>query len=128
MKKITNEELLDETIEYYKTHPRAMNENGTCQYLTNEGNMCAIGRCLTKKGFQDVNIIDNKGYVVNGSLNLKTLRPLLKSKYKKITFWEDLQYLHDRDLLWSPNETGGNDLSSVGLGYVEQLKQIWQQL
>lgn len=51
MKK-TKMEILDETVKYYSTHPRAL-EGQMCIYLSDEGNKCAFGRCMTASALSE---------------------------------------------------------------------------
>ena len=43
----TKQQILKETLEYYHedTSRRATNKGGGCEYLTDDGRMCAFGRC-----------------------------------------------------------------------------------
>jgi len=126
MKKITNEELLDETIEYYKTHPRGVIDGG-CQYLTEDKTMCAIGRCLKEESFKHKYIVSNLGYHEKSTrLNKELLSSLVKEEYQDITIWKELQELHDMHHYWKMNKESGQDLSSDGECYVKALRVACQ--
>lgn len=45
---MTKLDIIEETVEYYKTHNRATNKAGGCFYLSEQGDMCAIGRCCRR--------------------------------------------------------------------------------
>ena len=44
MKKLTQKEIVLETVEYYRTHKRALSTYGECKYLTVEGDICNLFR------------------------------------------------------------------------------------
>lgn len=96
--------LLEETIEYYKTHKRGFNEkNEKCFYYLNKDAMCAVGRCMKNpsifKDFRgDVYKLDEE----------EGIESLLKDKYKgySIFFWKQLQRFHDINSFWNPTENG----------------------
>jgi hypothetical protein len=104
-------EIIDETVEYYKNNPRSLNNIGECLYYNN-GNMCAFGRCATKKGLEYLEYNENTSVC-----NLKKKpNSILKDVYKghSLDFWCDLQLFHDRGENWKENN-GGNTLTTKGL-------------
>lgn len=105
-------EILKETVEYYEADPSrwGMDEYNQCQYLTEDGKMCAVGRCCiapeTLKLAGSVSHLD--------IVDIK-LEEALKPEYRGQSpgFWVLLQYYHDR---W-------NDVSERK-SYVEMLLEI----
>ena len=119
MKTKTKIQIIDETVKYYSTHKRALG----CVYLTNEGNMCAVGRCITKK---EIGNLSGIGDVEELSEVYDSKIPF-KSSYKghSLEFWQHLQSFHDWDGYWLENNKGGWNLSSTGIERLERLKQMY---
>lgn len=101
--------LLDETVEYYKTNERGVDDS-ICAYYTSEGNMCAIGRCL-----KNPKEIENKvgyGTGLDGDViilfNEFNPNEILKEEYKgfDVYFWEELQSFHDCIVCWNKTKSG----------------------
>lgn len=114
---MTVAEIVDETVEYYMTHPRAIRDDGGCYYFDSDTRcMCAVGRCLMNPELTEGN--NALAADLPGDLGCRNLDDLLKPPYRGQTekFWEDLQELHDEGAHWVPNEQGGNDLSAPGIG------------
>jgi hypothetical protein len=126
----TYSEVIEETVEYYKTNPRALDEALTdCVYYTKTGAMCAIGRCA--KDPQELEQIYGGGaidYLINKIKDTSTKHKtnksilqneILKSEYRHltdITFWADLQTYHDFNVFWKDgklNESGEHYLNSI---------------
>ena len=113
MIKKTAVEIIQETFEFYSdVSKRAFDEK--CVYLSENGNKCAVGRCMNDKA--DFNFI---GYVDeycndNGLTSEEEEYPLdahLKEEYHGHTlqFWSNLQDLHDTSVFWNdkgPSEQG----------------------
>lgn len=110
----TIEEIVNETLAYYEEDPRrrAVTLEG-CEYLTEDGRMCAVGRCL--HGDADARTLKNYAsciYRSNAGLPSRShyrdpliLDDLLKEEYRghPVAFWDSLQRLHDDtngDHLW----------------------------
>ncbi len=98
-------QIINETAAFYKLGNRGRDGLG-CSYLTSDGKMCAVGRCLTHEGAKlfvrkHVASIKYEGYGL--------LKQNLKPEYPShtIDFWSDLQGFHDAELNW--NETGMSD-------------------
>ena len=93
-KKLTYQDVLDETIEYYKTNPRGYDdENSQCVYLGPNGQMCAVGRCLINPS-QFPNAYNAKDLIMDHSMSV------FKKEYEHlddVTFWIKLQMFHDGD-------------------------------
>jgi len=146
--KLTYSDVLEETVKYYSEDPqrRAKDQTGTCSYKTKEGKMCAVGRCIVHPElFQEAGAGDYDsllGYIPNKDteitlktiyekLNEKTIEKdaisiILKDQYKHLTdnqFWQDLQWLHDKDLYW--NFKG---LTKNGKEWLNKLKEHCKKL
>jgi len=115
---MTKTEILEDTIKYYKTHKRGITADGSCVNLTNRGSMCAVGRCIEKEligKLKNVEDIAVEGLTVE--LGMRTTDECLQAKYRGHSeeFWEDLQHLHDHNLHWLDNRSGGSHLTETGL-------------
>lgn len=89
----TYKEVIDETVEYYKTNPFGYDEV-TCKcvyYHPENGAMCAVGRCLLNP--QNVaNYSADRLFAYGENFNL------LKEEYRHLNdlnFWSKLQEYHD---------------------------------
>jgi hypothetical protein len=115
--RLSQEEIVRETVGFYTTENRAAIETvqsggytiNKCEYITHDNRMCAVGRCLTKKGLELVmkTCPDDSA----GDLNSKVgLDNVLKKKYTghRAIFWSSLQCLHDNKHFW--DEKGLNDI------------------
>ena len=117
----TKLEIINETVEYYKTHNRGLrdfgNANAACVYLTPEGDKCAVGRCL--KSPQEFWV----GDVYEIFSDSDTINEYLLPEYTghHIAFWKDLQSFHDNNNYWN----GGN-LTASGVGQLQKLKESYQ--
>jgi len=111
--------LLDETVEYYTEDPsrRGVLVGTTlCVYKSEEGNMCAVGRCLD----QDVMNYDlyNTGFDV--SFLIKKLgQEVFKPQYRGFStkLWKKLQAMHDSSFNWKNNK-----LTTCGESNIQYLK------
>ena len=103
-------EIIDETVEYYENHPRAISSTGRCQYVTADGEVCAVGRCVENPVF-----LEQEFAIVESIPNLDNE---LREDYRghDMEFWSDLQQLHDNDNYWDHRR-----LSNIGIRYVEGL-------
>lgn len=93
----TENEIIKETVEYYWADPgrRATSSRG-CEYLTADGRMCAVGRCMTEETRLRtpgaiVNVVDLSDYFSS------SLDDMLQPEYRghPVHFWALLQNLHD---------------------------------
>ena len=113
------QEILKDTVDYYRENPegrRAVDKNGDCEYTTDDGRHCAIGRYMRAE-FLDTEWKENHGVGVYGlSSNVDYY---LKHDVRglDIDFWRDLQDLHDSVGNWYRGKLftePANDLSDVG--------------
>jgi hypothetical protein len=138
--RLTKQEILDETVEYYRTHPRGLNTDGECVYCAGSGAdpeapRCAVGRCMKPEALDiwggwkgNASSLDEKLWLAGGG----TLDNILLPQHRghRNTFWCDLQILHDSGAMilhdsgasdyWESNDTGGVDLTDVGQEAYEQ--------
>lgn len=113
--RLTTHQIIDETVAYYEKNIRARNDIW-CEYLTDDGRMCAVGRCLTPRSLQIAQTeFEGKDF---GSLNLNRIK--FKAQYtgKCDDFWLELQSLHDSEKYWN-----GNHLTDMGEIKVKALKE-----
>lgn len=138
----TEIEIIDETVRWYQSHPRAIrkNTNGYSEgcYYFKPGEpdcMCAVGRCLTlrsepiKKMRQAAKEGNITGFdVVSGDISeledfledsKVSFEQALKPGYRghKIDLWQSLQNLHDTEHFWE-----GNKLTESGEMHVKLLR------
>ena len=98
---MTKEEIINETVEYYKdASKRGYNDsNGRCEYLTESGNMCAVGRCLIPGSLMMSNSSLGKKmqHCRVSAKEVTNLEQILKPEYRGHSshFWMLLQSLHD---------------------------------
>lgn len=110
---MTTEEIVQETVEYYATNPRAVVPHGSstvCVYdapPAAEGGprlRCAFGRCMTDDALA-------RGGDTLGGVDVLAARcgvglgyhdQLLRPEYRghSLAFWKELQHLHDDDVNW----------------------------
>lgn len=113
-------EIIDETVKYYSEDPsrRAYVDGLGCQYLTENGRMCAVGRCL--ENVEEVAKYYNLGYLVD---DIHEAYLKFKPQYQGLnkSFWHDLQSLHDPDSHWN-SKYGG--LTQAGQDWVHSMKEM----
>lgn len=114
-------QIIEETVKYYSedVSRRAIKPGGRCEYLTSDGKMCAVGRCMINPG---TNRDDDIGFIPSYSIIEVDQDKILKKEYRghENEFWFDLQKLHDANSNWIDN-----GLSDAGQRYVEKLKEKW---
>lgn len=126
-KTLTKHQIIDETVQYYKTHPRAV-VGRHCTYQTKDGDFCAHSRCLTTSGREIVIKAKKHNSPASDVINLfgDTIHKQQYRGHEK-EFWGYIQYLHDTSNNWFENETNGNNLSSFGELFVNSIKEIWEK-
>lgn len=112
--------LLEDTVKYYSedTSRRAMGKID-CEYLTEDGRKCAVGRFLVEDfGYKSFNTCTSVTdlYATYGSTD-----EFLIPEYRgyDIDFWVKLQQLHDTEPFW--NDEG---LTDEGNASVERIKEL----
>lgn len=110
----TRKEIIDETASFYNLSSLARGE-GVCHYLTNDGRMCAVGRCLENPAEVEA---------CNASIDNIIDKCIFKPEYNghSIEFWIDIQCLHDT--LWYWTVSG---ISESGLEKVAALHDRWDE-
>ena len=102
----TKVEIIKETAEFYNLTNRGYYYgSGSCLYLTPEGTMCAVGRCIKEdeiKSFDCRFDTGVSGVEIALEKNNETLDQYLKPEYQghSVNFWDDLQKLHDTSSNW----------------------------
>lgn len=112
----TKKEIIEETKIYYSedVSRRAINtvcgEESGCEYLTEDGRMCAVGRCFIEEGLFL--------YGTSSSYFLEKMIDYFKDEYKiyDVEFWISLQKFHDESTFWD-----SEGLTSNGINYYEEL-------
>ena len=124
----TYSDVIEETIAYYRDHPRGMYtpEQGFAEcvyYNPDTGAMCAVGRCLKDAAALE----DFRGPVPEEGWFAAPLRAELKPEYAHLDnhhFWRDLQQLHDNDHNWQNkgnNRLPAGPLTEEGEEYADDL-------
>lgn len=111
-------EIIDETVEYYSTHKRAIavvEHDVRCKYFY-RGMACAVGRCMPKETAKRIER-EKGGTAVGGIPHLDT-NLLPEYRGHGILFWESLQNLHDTAEYWD-----GKKLTIDGKTKVENIKK-----
>lgn len=134
MKQLTEEEIVVDTVKYYKNNNRGMTLKGGCSYLTEDKCMCAIGRVMTEEGLSK---FGDSGEDANGlfrevrvdfynddepKFSQEASDSILKTEYHghNQRFWENLQSLHDDSANWIRYKSkDGNKLSDKGRSAVK---------
>lgn len=114
----TKIEIIEETVKYYSEDVSRRAVNVLCEYLTDDGRMCAVGRCLYNvKQAMDEDVED-------WSTHEEFFTPVWKKGYAghEKEFWVDLQNLHDVERYW--NDKG---LTDLGKNQLLTLKKQYAQ-
>ena len=115
------QEVLKDTIDYYREDPqgrRAVDKYGDCEYTTQDGRHCAIGRYMRKE-FQTTEFHENHGVGVNGLSSYVDYYLEHEVRGLDMDFWRDLQDIHDSYLNWEIRLHG----SPVEYGLTDQGKE-----
>jgi hypothetical protein len=96
--------LLEETVAYYNSDPERRGidyETGDCHYLTEDNQMCAVGRCMTDKALEELGDVKGSYPDLKAQANRINIE-LFKEQYRGFPFqlWVDLQLLHDSRDNW----------------------------
>lgn len=139
---MTKLEIIEETAAFYNTTNRGFDAEKGCVYLTEDGNHCAVGRCILPEKIDKFKPRE-LAKVIKGGTSITSLfgiskdydnfgQPLyfgndidayLKEEYRghDLIFWRSLQSFHDDEMNW--NDQG---LSSQGKISKNQLLNRWQ--
>ena len=91
------QDILKDTVDYYREDPRgrrAVDKNGDCQYTTEDGRHCAIGRYMRPE-FLDFEWKENHGIGINGLSSYVDYYLKHEVRGLDMDFWRDLQDIHD---------------------------------
>lgn len=122
MERKTKQQILKETFDYYNEDPtRRAKSDGRCQYLDNQGRMCAFGRCEIDPPLSD-GISDS--VIDRFDSNEDDMSDCLKEEYRghSSNFWMDLQVFHDTDYNW---DLKAGKASDGGVRTYKHLLQLW---
>ena len=111
MEQLTKLQIINETVEYYSTHPRSIEEStGNCKYNGPDRLKCAFSRCCTDTSvFTEGNSSCDQRFA--------TLLPQYEHIPFEDSFWVEIQSLHDQDGYWENNE-----LNYAGKTFVNDIK------
>lgn len=93
-----------------------------CDYWNQETNKkCAVGRCFTDEALKSCG---ESGDLVHNLDISYGLDSLLQEKYRghDISFWQDLQNLHDHTHYWHSENKG---MTKLGMKKLSELKNYW---
>ena len=133
----TKLKIVVETACYYNSGNRGYNgSSGSCTYLNDEGNMCAVGRCMNEGSLQEVSLrererknkraSDGLSLAVDGLAKLYNgIDILLKPEYRghDLEFWENMQCLHDNSRAWWDGGLTGHGLKQVEVLFGAEAKE-----
>ncbi len=116
--------LIDETIEFYGKDPegrRAVDESSelkNCEYLSDSGNKCAVGRCFNDRGLE---LFSERQTAYKFLAEDYDMDKFFKPQYKGFPswVWNNLQGLHDSKDFW-----GTTGLTYQGEAYVREFKGV----
>ena len=119
----TKAEIVDYVVDYFKTHPRAMNAKLGCMYQTPKGNRCAHSICLSNEGLNVVLKYDRNHCSSASDIIGEFTDNIHKEEFRghEIEFWDSVQQFHDNFYNWIPNEDG-NELSDEGIIEANRLR------
>lgn len=110
MSTLTMVEIIDETVKFFGDDPTRRSKRDTkkglapytCSYSGDNGNHCAVGRCLTQEALDKHPDRFSEADVRSVWSCIKALDRDLQPQYRghSLTFWEKLQHLHDYDWFW----------------------------
>lgn len=122
-KQKTMQEISEETLHYYSSHPEKRGMCSTnvtrCTYYDDGScNMCAVGRCM----IDAKTFVRRRGNFAVGSYSTEHLESALLPEYRQhpLNFWRSLQQFHD---ISEHFENGG--LSQCGLSYYNRHTETW---
>ena len=127
---MTKIEILDFVVNYYKTHPRAVIPgSASCTYLNQiTGDRCAHSICIEDSVLEKIVADANTLGLYSLSSGAETIIRVFGDEIHKpefrghdIKFWEDVQWLHDKESNWI-EIADGNELSMEGSLVLSALK------
>lgn len=118
-------DIIIETAKYYNSSNIAVSGTGACTYMNDDGDMCAVGRCLSEEGMKIFKEFEDKNKFFDTSIQFfiynrswSDFENALKEEYRghDIDFWQKLQQLHDTTRFWD-----GNGITEYGLQKIDDL-------
>lgn len=109
--------LLQETVDYYNSGNRSTTASGICSYLSFNGSMCAVGRCLKPEYLETFHEIE-ENLSATGSFGTAIceifeshllegldISDVVRGEYSdiKLEDWRKVQRLHDHPDKWDEN-------------------------
>jgi len=118
-------QIIDETAKAYTSSTRATIEaTSGCEYQNAKGYCCAVGRCMKDPLSVENSFVGDEDSSVAALDTSSTsgLDSFLKPEYQghSVSFWVDIQGLHDNDTNW-----GKNGLSDQGKSIIQRIKDKW---
>lgn len=114
-------EIINEVVAHFSEDPsrRATNCSGDCVYRTEDGRACAVGMFIQDSCY----VPSYEGISADALLHAGNDEMLLEDyRGHGITFWLDLQLLHDCPDYW--NSEG---LTDLGREYLQEIVEIWTE-
>jgi len=126
---MTKEEIIKETVNEYQDASKRARDGNMCKYMSKDGNMCAVGRCMIPGSIlrhedPDGGCATFEMSELLGSVSkIHNLEEILKPGYRghEVEFWKNLQHLHD-DLTFY---TDGK-MNDRGREFVAYLIEKWK--
>ena len=119
----TKLQIIDETVEFYSKNQRCQ-KDGLCVYWKGPKSQCAVGRALLHpKKYKDINGDFLEFVDETGENNQNIFKPEYRGH--EAEFWNDLQFIHDTDLLWE-DDSSPSILSKDGKCEVKKLKEKYK--
>ena len=108
MNQLTIMQILEETVKFYDDDPTRRSLLGpgedqyNCVYASEDGQNCAIGRCLTEEALEQDPDSHTDSSVSGVWYDMTSLDKSLRPQYRGHTmrFWERIQHLHDTPNYW----------------------------
>ena len=102
---MTKVEIINMVASHYNEANRGISDNGdTCEYLTIDGRMCAVGMCMTDEAMDTWKDFNSGVYSLTAKLEDEgeELDSIFKDEYKghSESFWIELQNFHDESRNW----------------------------
>ena len=102
---MTKLEIIKEVVDFYEPNPsRRAIEQGTCKYLTYNGNKCALGRCFTDEAIEKYGAFQGSvtALAIDLDIQEEDFQLLLKEEYRghNTLFWSNIQKYHDSYYFW----------------------------
>lgn len=123
--------LLQETVDFYSKDSsrrgmgKTMNGIKSCVYLAPKtGNMCAVGRCMTKRFASQSGTSTQDASGILSVLQIIDIDVAMKPEYRgyNLNFWLNLQSLHDSEGNWDEKgitESGECEAANIRIKIID---------